>query len=83
MEILLFGITKNIVGASTFTVPASKKSELDLTDVASLKGYLKDTFPGLRDISSLAVAVNNQYASDQTSIHETDEIALIPPVSGG
>ncbi|MDP2058836.1 MAG: MoaD/ThiS family protein [Flavobacteriaceae bacterium] len=83
MEILLFGITKNIVGASTFTVPASKKSELGIADVASLKGYLKDTFPGLRDINSLAVAVNNQYASDHTALKETDEIALIPPVSGG
>ncbi|MEO5603000.1 MAG: MoaD/ThiS family protein [Cyclobacteriaceae bacterium] len=29
------------------------------------------------------IAVNNTYAEDHTSICESDEIALIPPVSGG
>lgn len=29
------------------------------------------------------VAVNSTYASDQTVIHQGDEIALIPPVAGG
>jgi molybdopterin converting factor small subunit len=29
------------------------------------------------------IAVNSAYAEDDVSIAETDEIALIPPVSGG
>ncbi|MEX0314736.1 MAG: MoaD/ThiS family protein, partial [Allomuricauda sp.] len=32
---------------------------------------------------SLAIAVNNNYATDEESIDSYDEIALIPPVSGG
>jgi molybdopterin synthase sulfur carrier subunit len=51
--------------------------------VGQLKTYLSELFPALKDLSSLAVAVNSNYASDKTPISETDEIALIPPVSGG
>lgn len=30
-----------------------------------------------------AVAVNLEYAADDVPLHESDEVALIPPVSGG
>ncbi|MEJ7660109.1 MAG: MoaD/ThiS family protein [Hymenobacter sp.] len=29
------------------------------------------------------MAVNNEYATGDLTLHERDEIALIPPVSGG
>lgn len=29
------------------------------------------------------VAVNSEYAKDDLTLNENDEIALIPPVSGG
>jgi molybdopterin converting factor small subunit len=29
------------------------------------------------------IAVNNEYALDDDRINENDEIAIIPPVSGG
>ena len=32
---------------------------------------------------SLAVAVNREYASQEVMLHEGDEVALLPPVSGG
>lgn len=84
MTILLFGITKDIVGSSSLSMPASgtfgkKKSKT----VGELKEYLGNTYPGLRKLSSLAIAVNNAYADDDTKIDTFDEIALIPPVSGG
>ena len=34
-------------------------------------------------MASLAMAVNQQYASPETDLHPDDEIALLPPVSGG
>ena len=34
-------------------------------------------------LASLALAVNQQYASPDTILHPDDEIALLPPVSGG
>ncbi len=32
---------------------------------------------------SVSFAVNREYASRETVLHEDDEVALIPPVSGG
>jgi molybdopterin converting factor small subunit len=34
-------------------------------------------------LSKIAFAVNRQYVPAQTELHEGDELALIPPVSGG
>ena len=84
MTILLFGITKDIIGSSTLSMPSSsefgvKKSKT----VKDLKDYLGKMYPELKKLSSLAVAVNNSYANDDTIIDNYDEIALIPPVSGG
>lgn len=77
MNILLFGITKSIVGAKYLTV------EQPLGNVADLKSYLENKYPAFGELNALAVAVNNQYAEDITSLNPNDEIALIPPVSGG
>ena len=41
-------------------------------------------FPQLAPyLSRAAVAVNRQYASQTTPLAEGDEVAIIPPVSGG
>jgi len=81
MTILLFGVTKDIVGSSTISMPVSNSGELHT--VGALKTYLGKTYPELNELTSLAVAVNNSYAEDSQSISPFDEIALIPPVSGG
>ncbi len=39
--------------------------------------------PSLEAASSLAYAVNRAYADLDTALHDGDELALIPPVSGG
>lgn len=84
MTILLFGVTKDIIGSATLSMPSSsefgsKKSKT----VKELKEYLAKMYPELKKLSSLAVAVNNSFANDDTIIDNFDEIALIPPVSGG
>jgi sulfur-carrier protein len=72
-----FGVTKDIVGSRETMV------EFDGKTVGSLRKALKNRYPPLLEIRSLMIAVNNVYAEDDLSINETDEIALIPPVSGG
>jgi molybdopterin synthase sulfur carrier subunit len=72
-----FGITKDIVGARETIL------ELEGDTVGSLREALKNRYPSIADIRSLMIAVNNTYAEDALSIGESDEIALIPPVSGG
>lgn len=81
MTILLFGITKDIVGSASLSLPLSSAKKLET--VGELKTYLGNTYPKLNALSSLAVAVNNSYAKDSVKIDNFDEIALIPPVSGG
>lgn len=83
MKILLFGITKHIVGDTSLSISSSIRESHGISDVSSLTKYLCDRYPGLDELSSLAVAVNNSYAFGDTPVGEQDEIALIPPVSGG
>jgi molybdopterin converting factor subunit 1 len=78
MKVLAFGIAKDIFGAS-FT-------EADLGDgamVMDLKTLLEGRYGKLKDLKSYLVAVNNEYAPDDRVINANDEIAIIPPVSGG
>lgn len=78
LTIALFGITREIVG--------SPQLELDVPagqSVQELLAGLQQSFPALGQLRSLAVAVNNEYAQPDTLVQERDEIALIPPVSGG
>lgn len=72
-----FGITKDIVGARETVL------ELEGNSVGSLRSALKNRYPSLVEIKSLMIAVNNAYAEDSQALGESDEIALIPPVSGG
>lgn len=81
MTVLLFGVTRDIVGTGSLKIPATEAK--GLKTVEDLKTHLKKVYPGLKDLSSLAVAVNQSYAGDHDPIQNTDEIALIPPVSGG
>ncbi len=81
MTVLLFGITKDIVGSGTLSLAANQSESIQT--VAELRSFLKGKFPKLGGLSSLAIAVNSSYAPDETKITDADEIALIPPVSGG
>ena len=76
--IILFGITKEIVGKSSINVDLAEQ-----TSVAQLMSELKQQYPALQTLKSLAVAVNSEYAEADLRLQAGDEIALIPPVSGG
>ena len=77
LNILLFGVTKDILGTSSYHMELKGETVLDLKN-----SLLKD-FPKLEALNSLLIAVNNEYAEDNMILEEKDEIALIPPVSGG
>ena len=78
INVLAFGVTKEIFGSSLVS--------LELTNDATiynLKYVLEQQYPRLKQLASYMVAVNNEYALPGDTIHERDEIAIIPPVSGG
>jgi molybdopterin synthase sulfur carrier subunit len=76
-KVKAFGVTKDIVGGRETVV------ELEGQTVSALRSELNRKYPQLVALRSLFIAVNSSYADDQLAIQETDEIALIPPVSGG
>ena len=78
INVLAFGIAKDIFGASTVSLQLTN----DAT-VSNLKYLLETQFPKLKQLASYMVAVNNEYALDGDTVHQRDEIAIIPPVSGG
>ncbi|MEX2461652.1 MAG: molybdenum cofactor biosynthesis protein MoaE [Paenibacillaceae bacterium] len=52
--------------------------------VNQLKQILMQTYPAAAQLIDIAfIAINQAYASGQEQVRETDELALIPPVSGG
>lgn len=76
-RIKAFGITREILGGKEAVV------EVPGTSVQELRAALYHQYPRLQGLRSLFIAVNNEYAAEADLLAETDEIALIPPVSGG
>jgi len=72
-----FGVAREILGGKETVV------EMEGQTVASLRKQLLERYPDLKGLRSLLIAVNNTYADDVQLLSETDEIAVIPPVSGG
>jgi len=77
--VLFFGMLKEMAGTST--------DAIEVPDHASVRDVLQhyeSRIPKLRSaLASLALAVNQQYASPDTALKPDDEVALLPPVSGG
>ena len=52
--------------------------------VLQMKKIVFETFPTIKKLNiPFLVAINHKYAADSVVIGINDEIALIPPVSGG
>ena len=78
VNILAFGIVKEIFQRSVIEI------DLDGTPtISNLKSELKKNYPRLSQIASYMIAVNDEYATTDLIIDSKDEIAIIPPVSGG
>lgn len=77
VKVLAFGIVKEIFGDS--------KTEIEVNEstVDALKKSLEEIHPRLKQLASYMIAVNDEYAQPTQTINTSDEIAIIPPVSGG
>ena len=78
LAILAFGATRDMVGGATCTIYID-----DTCTVARLREQLYTAYPELRKLNSLLIAVNNEYGDEDLLVRPADEVALIPPVSGG
>jgi MoaE-MoaD fusion protein len=79
VKVLFFGMLKDIVGRSEEQLTVSGPTRL-----GGIFDHYADQFPRLRDLSASIVLARNQEFSDASSeVSEGDEIAFLPPVSGG
>jgi len=78
LDILLFGITTDLLGTSSVQLTLAENNT-----VADLKSVLKTNYPSLQKLKSYAVAINETYATDDAVLKPNDVVAIIPPVSGG
>ena len=79
VQVLFFGQLKDLTGRSSETLPLAERAKL--SDVLQ---HYADKFPDIRKLSaSLALSINREYASPDAPLRDGDEVALLPPVSGG
>ena len=79
VRVLFFGMLKDFAGESS--------DLLELPEGALVRDVLahySSEVPRIKEsLASLAVAVNQEYAGAETALKPGDEVALLPPVSGG
>jgi molybdopterin converting factor subunit 1 len=79
ITVRFFAILKDRAGVAETALELPPQS----TVAAAIEG-LTTRFPGLtRDCARIAFAVNRNYVKPDYLLNEGDELALIPPVSGG
>ena len=79
IKVLFFGLLKDICGGSeaTLELPAGSTA-------GSVFEHYAAAFPRLKQMaSSVVLARNHEFAAVSESLAEGDEVALLPPVSGG
>jgi molybdopterin synthase catalytic subunit/molybdopterin converting factor small subunit len=79
IRVLLFGVLKDLAGQSL--IDADFPNGSSVGDVLENSARVWPTIKTL--LPSIAVAVNREYATPETKLGEGDEVALLPPVSGG
>jgi MoaE-MoaD fusion protein len=79
VKVLFFGMLKDIVGSSGEDLTLADGSQL-----RSIFDHYADRFPRVRQMSSsIVMACNHKFSDAATFVRDGDEVALLPPVSGG
>ncbi len=78
IKILAFGIARDILGGNEVQLQLPPEAT-----VGQLKEQLCQSYPSFEKLASLSIALNADYVPDERKITPTDEVVIIPPVSGG
>lgn len=79
IRVLFFGVLKDLVGRQSETVELPAGARVD--DL--LSRYIRHFTRIQEMLPSLALSVNQVYSHSDQLLHDGDEVALLPPVSGG
>jgi len=79
IRVLFFGVLKDIVGLREESIEVA-----DGARVESVFEHYAARFPRLREVStSIVLALNQQFSAPSAPLTDNDEVAFLPPVSGG
>ncbi len=79
VQVLFFGQLKELLGRESESLTLHEPAQ-----VQQVLEHYAQTAPQVRTLlPALAVAVNQVFAQATHALHEGDEVALLPPVSGG
>lgn len=83
MRLLYFAWLRARIGVAEEELPLPP----EVRDVAGLIAWLRRRGAGyaeaLKDLKAVRVAVNQDYVGPDHPLHDGDEVALFPPVTGG
>ncbi len=79
VRVLFFGVLKDAFGAESEVVELAEGSSV--AELVRIYRERNRVLPGIWD--SIAVAVNQGYVRGSDVLNDGDEVALLPPVSGG
>jgi sulfur-carrier protein len=77
IDVLLFGVLTEITGQSHLQIEAG-----EISDLNTLHTWLLQQYPGLQE-KTFQYAVNQVISSAGHPLYAGDEVALLPPFSGG
>lgn len=79
IRVLFFATLADIAGVHEITLESAGLSDVNSVFLRSARD-----FPALQaHRSSILFAVNSEFARSDAPVHDGDEVALFPPVSGG
>ncbi|MDQ2948551.1 MAG: MoaD/ThiS family protein, partial [Acidobacteriota bacterium] len=78
-KVLFFGLLKDIVGCAEDRIEIAQEQPLE-----ELFDRYAGQFPRMREMSaSIVLACNREFCDRTTIVRDGDEVAFLPPVSGG
>lgn len=78
IKIKAFGIAREIAGKGEWDLEVADSTSLD-----DLRFDLMQHYPRLKTVVQFSLALNQTYVFENMILNDGDEIAIIPPVSGG
>jgi molybdopterin converting factor small subunit len=79
VEVLVFGPARDCVGGTSVTVDVALPAAVE-----KLVAALADVNAGLRELlPHCAIAVGDELVARDFVVNDGDEVAVLPPVSGG
>lgn len=82
LKVKSFAILKDIIGTQQMTLQLPRKDKG--TTVADLRIRILELYPVISEQRiAMGIAVNAKIANEKSVINDLDEIALLPPISGG